>query len=78
MNKIFIFSQIYEVIGVYYPEQKSVHVIKMERPEVNHIQNDAILPGHDKFQDIFSKILFGDELSAKLLLSSMVSEVYLR
>ena len=50
----------------------------MERPEVNHIQNDAILPGHDKFQDIFSKILFGDELSAKLLLSSMVSEVYLR
>ena len=50
----------------------------MERPEVNQLQNDAILPGHDKFQDILSKILFGDELGAKLILSSMVSEVYLR
>jgi len=70
--------QIYEVVGIYYPEQQSVHVVEMNTPQVDHVQTDAILPGYDKYVDMFAKLLHGDELAAKVVLASMVSEVYLR
>ena len=50
----------------------------MKKPLVEQLQADAIMPGYDKYTSMCSKILSGDELAAKLLLSSMVSEVYLR
>ena len=55
-----------------------MHVIEMTTPQVEQLQADAILPGYDKYVDMCAKLLHGDELAAKVVLASMVSEVYLR
>lgn len=67
--------QLYDVTGVYY-DGGIVHVIEFTETGLGKVGNNVSM--HEKLSNLCSKAMFNDQLAGQLLMSSFISEVYLR